>query len=234
MPMAMARSQRVSHGGTYVTANGDGRPLLSRDYTVKRVDDWWALRVRARINSRSWAPFNLIKGARLARRKARNISRYMNDLQRSQAGCIGVQEWEVILARAPSSRTTFRTAESSFAVLCSERSLGTMPARGRRHREPEPSGTERREAVSLSLAGRSSDIGGGARVSRRRRADRKPASPPWRRLFASARQPGSSRCASSSFSATSSGSSRPRSAVAMDSPPPAQPYVTATKCQLRA
>ena len=57
-------------------------------------------------------------------------------------------------------------------------------------------------------------LGVGHEFPEGRRADRKPASPPWRRLFASARQPGSSRCASSSFSATSSGSSRPRSAVA--------------------
>ena len=31
------------HGDSYVTASGDGKPLLSRDYTVKRVGDWWAL-----------------------------------------------------------------------------------------------------------------------------------------------------------------------------------------------
>ena len=71
----MAEEPACSHGGTYVTANGDGRPLLSRDYTVKRVDDWWALRVqnhvshgrvvfrRALLRAVAWEPCQLAAGA---------------------------------------------------------------------------------------------------------------------------------------------------------------------------
>jgi hypothetical protein len=40
------------------------------------------------------------RGARLARREAFIISRYMTDDQRSQTGWIGVPKWEVILGWA--------------------------------------------------------------------------------------------------------------------------------------
>ena len=56
------------------------------------------LKVRERISSHFRAPSN--KGARLARREERVISRSMNDEQRSQAGCVGVLKCEVILSRA--------------------------------------------------------------------------------------------------------------------------------------
>jgi hypothetical protein len=49
-------------------------------------------------------PFLGRRDARLARREAFIISRYMTDEQRSQTGWIGVPKWEVILGWALSLR----------------------------------------------------------------------------------------------------------------------------------